>query len=182
MALFGKRKSAFPLSRNMLESREEADMVEDCMMTYGELTGDGIDSSSLPMPIRQVREASLFLNWVLNGGNGFEKYDMEEGWDAGRVAIALDGLAALGAGEIVLRLRPFADQISAVAHDPARRVGAFRSAWQTFAAEHLKSVEDMRLGLHFASRARSYLLDKVAFNVVSDANFPAALSSYRAGL
>jgi hypothetical protein len=137
----------------------------------------------LPTPIRQVREASRFVTWVINGGNGFEKYALEEGWNVERVATALAGLDALGLKEMADHLRPFADQISAVAHDPSRRSATIRSTWQTFDGEHLKAVEQAWVfHAKFATKAKAYLLEKMAFNIVSSGDFDAALSRYKAGL
>ncbi|MGL4320109.1 MAG: hypothetical protein ACRCS3_04535 [Paracoccaceae bacterium] len=183
MPLFGRKKAEFPIAQNMLESSEDGDMVECCMQAYGQLLDEDVARSSLPMPLRQVREASTFVTWVINGGNGFRQYLGEEGWDVERLAAALSGLDTLGLKEIADRLRPFVDQISAVAHDPSQRDGAIDTAWRAFDGEHLKSVNQAWIfHSNFVTKAKAHLLENMTFNVVSAGNFDAALSRYKAGL
>lgn len=165
-------------------------MVQACTFQYADLVNEGISPSLLPMPIRQVHEASRFIELVINGGNGFEKYALEESWDVERVAIALACLDALGLMEMAGHLRRFVNQISAAAHDPSQLAEAIRSAWQEFDGEHLNAVEQAWIfDSEFATKAKAYLMEKVAFHVIpANADgvpktvFDAALSRYKAGL
>ena len=191
MALFGKRKTEFPIAQNLLESSYADDLVQDCTNTYDDLVNEGVAPSLLPMPIRQVHEASRFIELIINGGNGFEKYTMEENWDVERVAIALACLDALDLKDMADRLRPFVNQISATANDPLQFDIIVRNSWNEFAGEHLKAIERAWIfDSHFMTKAKAYLLKNVALHVVptnadgvvTKAVFDKVVSRYKAGL
>lgn len=183
LKMFGKRKAEFPMVRHNVESELPDDMLDCCGVAYGKLIRSGIERTKLPMPIRHVFEAARFVTWVINGGNGFNKYFDEEGWRVERVNTSLAGLDALGLAEMAGHLRPFADRISAAIDDPAQRAAAIAGAWRDFDGEHLAAVEQWWIfDADFYGRAKTYLVETMTFDIVEGEDFDEAIARYRAGL
>ncbi|MEP3276830.1 MAG: hypothetical protein ABJN26_16005 [Stappiaceae bacterium] len=136
------------------------------MRTYGKLLEAGHESSSLPSAIGDLIKMSRFITWVLNGGNGFLKYQEEEGWDAETVNQALQTMRAIGLEDVADRFAPYVERLNEPTADKNSRNQLFETVFSAFYDKDLKQIEDKWYSFDYGENTRRYLMQKLSYEVL----------------
>lgn len=170
----------FPVPRHMAESSECYDFVEACLMGYDALLAAGYPKTSLPAPIEKVKEAYSFIFLLLNGGNGFAKYEMDEGWTRSRVAAALRGMHELGLSEVAAILAPYVDALNRKPGLLGSRRRQLDRVFEAFSREDFTRVEKAWRGFAFNRAAHDYLRTELDCEILEADVYVARMQSLTA--
>ena len=160
--------SPFPIPRHMAESSEPYDFVEVCLLDYDAFLEAGYGRAALPIPIERVKEAYTFVLLLLNGGNGFAKYEMDEGWTPNRLATALEGLRSLGLGDTADILAPYVARLNQKPGLLRSRKSQLEEVFSAFAEGDFGIVERAWLAFPFNRAAHDFLRSNLDFEILEN--------------